>query len=100
MLHHPLREPGCMLTGHSVHNQRIERLWRNVFTECTSYYHSIIYSLEDSGLLDKSKEADIFALIFVHMEDVQQQLTLFKDVWNHHKMRTSHNHTTMQQCIM
>uniref|UniRef100_A0A1X7TUM3 Integrase catalytic domain-containing protein n=1 Tax=Amphimedon queenslandica TaxID=400682 RepID=A0A1X7TUM3_AMPQE len=100
MLHHPLRGPGCMLTGRSVHNQRIERLWRDVFTECTSYYYSLFYALEDSGLLDQSSEADIFALQFVFMEDIQQQLTQFKDGWNHHKMRTSHNRTPMQQWIM
>ena len=100
MLSHPQRGSGCMITGRSVHNQRIERLWRDVFSECTSYYYALFYALEDSGVLDPQNEVDLFALHFVFLEEIQQELDQFKDSWNHHRMRTCQNRTPTQQWIL
>lgn len=102
MLEHAERGPGrgSMITGRSVHNQRIERLWRDLFTECTSYFYTLFYALEESGDLDPNNEADLFALHFVFLPELQQELLAFKEGWNHHKMRTAHNRTPMQQWIL
>lgn len=43
MFNHPYRGPGrrSYITGPSVHNQRIERLWRDLFVGCLYIYYSV-----------------------------------------------------------
>ncbi len=98
MLQHPRRGPGrgSFITGRSVHNQRIERLWRDVFSSCTGHLYHMFHSMEDEGLLDPVDEADLFALHFVFIPRVNQQLKSFKEAYCRHRLRTEHNHTPLQ----
>ena len=56
--------------------------------------------MEDSGILNPNSEVDLFALHFVFLPELQQQLDIFKEGWNHHRMRTAHNRTPTQMWLL
>ena len=59
-----------------MHNQRIERFWRDVFKGCISLFYDLFYQMEE-GMLDPSNENDLFALHDVFVPQVNLQLRSF-----------------------
>lgn len=98
MLEHPLRGPGrgSMITGKSIHNQRIERLWRDVYEGVLKFYRGLFHHLEASGLLDPENELQMFCLHFVYIPRIRQHLQIWMNAWNSHPLRTEGNHSPLQ----
>ncbi|XP_062517564.1 uncharacterized protein LOC134192821 [Corticium candelabrum] len=102
LLMHPLRGPGrsTVIVGKSVHNQRIERMWRDVYEGVVYFNHSLFYHLESIGMLDPSNELDLFCLHFVYISRINSHLTSWQKAWIKHPMRSEHNLTPEQLWTM
>ena len=98
MLRHPQRGPGrgSFIAGRSVHNQRIERLWRDVFSSCISPFYYLFYSLEDNGVLSPVSDIDLFCLHYIFLPRINNHLETFRLAYSHHRLRTEHNQSPLQ----
>ena len=80
-----------VITGASTHNQRIERLWRDVYRCESVLYRNTFIELEDSTKLDPLNEVDLFCLHYVFLPHINDTLQTFVESWNNHSLSTENN---------
>ena len=91
---------GSMITGKSVHNQRIELFWRDMFMGCVYYFYTLFRHLEESGLWMLTILPTCFLCILCsYIPLINQSLRCFAECWCHHKIRTENNRTPLQLWI-
>ena len=96
MIRHRGAERRSMIVGSSVHNQRVERLWRDLFQSTIRLYYRLFHHLEARGILDPVNAIHPYCLHYVFLPRLNHSIHQFQDGWNHHPIRTASNQSPYQ----
>ena len=73
-----------------MHNQRIERMWRDVYAGVLDFYYCLFNHLESVDMLDPDNSVHLFCLHAVFLQRINRHLQSWREAWIKHPMCTEH----------
>ncbi|KAG6848987.1 hypothetical protein H0H93_012214 [Arthromyces matolae] len=80
-------ERGSYIWGRSVHNIRIERLWRDITRHWGSKWKNFFLDLEANNELDITEDAQIWLLHTLFLPQINDDAATWARGWNSHNVR-------------
>ena len=100
MLIHRGTGRSSVIAGRSVHNQRIERLWRDVRVNVIDFYRTIFYAFATEYNVDFSDEHVVYCIHYLYLGMIQEDLNIFTVSWNKHGLRTTTGNRSPEQLLI
>ena len=87
---------GSIITGSSLHNSRVERAHRDVYSGVSAFYVRIFETMEDELILDISNDVHLFCLHYVYIPRINRSLNEFIQQMNNHPVAGEKNISPLQ----
>jgi hypothetical protein len=86
--------------GKSTRNQRVERLWRDVYEQVSRFYKELFQLWETEYEIDFSVPENVWILQHLFLARINEHLTQFMAGWNAHPMEGVQNNFSPEQLRM